>query len=1030
MITPLRRITGFMPYVMVLFCNAFVDLGHKIVVQNTVFKVYDGEWQITLTAIVNAFILLPFVLLLTPSGYLADKYPKHWVMRLSALMAIVITLLITLCYYQQWFWGAYGLTFVLAIQSAFYSPAKFGYIKELVGKSRLSEANGVVQGTTMVSILLGIFVFSALFEWRLSGQTYQTEADIMREIAPLGWALVAGATIEAILAFRIVPTGHEKPQMRFDWPEYRRGVYLKHTLHAVIGHKTIWLSVLGLSIFWSISQVMFAAFPAHAKASMGEVNTLAIQGAMAAAGIGIALGSNLAGRLSRGRIELGLIPFGAVGFAVCLLLVPYIDVLWLHAFNFALLGFLGGVFVVPLNALIQFHAKEKQAGRTLAANNFIQNIFMLSFLLFTVLSSTMGISASHLFIFLTVLGLVSALYTLYKLPQSLIRFLLGRLFSAKYRMEVMGLNHMPESGGVLLLGNHVSWIDWAVLQMACPRRIHFVMERSIYERWYLKRFLDSFGVIPISKGHYQDALESIRQRLNEGHVVCLFPEGAISRNGQLGTFKRGFEKAAEGVEQGCIIPFYLRGLWGGSFSRSGQALKQERRDSQQHRDLIVAFGPPLPMHSQAVEVKQRVFDLSVSAWQKHAEALPSLGLAFIQRAKRHPSGDLYYPPSGRPISQRKMFGQAALMARQIHRQHTEERIGLMAPFGMQKLLGTMALLLAGKTIVPLSPRLSSDKLARAIQECQLRSILISDDLPPLPAHLPNACQSQSLSSLHRKHHKLTMSLLIYLPTAWLRRWMGTERDIEKTAVLHSQVNDDATQVETTELNHLNVHSNIKQIADVLNMHTDDRILEVLPTHHPYGLAVNALLPCLEGIPLVGADKPEDAESLAKSAARHQASLLFATPAQLCALTECESVHPLMLRSLRLVISGHGLLSDAERQAFCLKFSHQPYEGFGLPQTVSAISANLPDQLDSQFWQIQQSNKPGSVGLPLPGSRFLIVSNELLPLPPNQAGWLLVRGAQVAQNPSQLVCVEEQTWLRTQLRATLDSDGFLRLLSDA
>ncbi|NCC29288.1 MAG: acyl-[ACP]--phospholipid O-acyltransferase, partial [Gammaproteobacteria bacterium] len=197
------RITGFVAYIGMIFLNAFVDLGHKIIIQNTLFKTYDGDAQILLTAIVNALILLPFVLLFTPSGFLADRFPKHLVMRASAWVAVAVTLAITSFYYLGWFWAAFAMTFLLAVQSAFYSPAKYGYIKELVGKEALASANGWVQATTTTAILAGIFVFSILFEGRLAGMSYSTPDEVMGMMAPLGWVLVAGALIEVVLAYRL-----------------------------------------------------------------------------------------------------------------------------------------------------------------------------------------------------------------------------------------------------------------------------------------------------------------------------------------------------------------------------------------------------------------------------------------------------------------------------------------------------------------------------------------------------------------------------------------------------------------------------------------------------------------------------------------------------------------------------------------------------------------------------------------------------------------------------------------------------------
>ena len=158
----LLKLKGFIPFILIIFLNAFIDLGHKILIQNTVFKIYDGQTQIILTAIVNGLILLPFILLFSPAGFFSDHYRKPLIMKMTAALAVILTLAITLAYYNGWFQLAFAMTFLLAIQSAFYSPAKYGYIKELVGKGQLTVANAVVQALTIVAILAGVFIFSIL----------------------------------------------------------------------------------------------------------------------------------------------------------------------------------------------------------------------------------------------------------------------------------------------------------------------------------------------------------------------------------------------------------------------------------------------------------------------------------------------------------------------------------------------------------------------------------------------------------------------------------------------------------------------------------------------------------------------------------------------------------------------------------------------------------------------------------------------------------------------------------------------------
>jgi acyl-[acyl-carrier-protein]-phospholipid O-acyltransferase/long-chain-fatty-acid--[acyl-carrier-protein] ligase len=197
----LLKITGFLPYIFVVFLNAFTDLGHKIIIQNTIFKVYDGSEQIILTAIVNGLILLPFILLFSPAGFISDKYKKDKVMQISAIFAVVVTLLITLSYYLGLFWVSFFLTFLLAAQSALYSPAKYGYIKELLGSNNIVAGNGAVQSVTIVAILGGMFAYSIGFESLLHDAT--TEATILQNIAPLGILLFLGSLIELYLAYKL-----------------------------------------------------------------------------------------------------------------------------------------------------------------------------------------------------------------------------------------------------------------------------------------------------------------------------------------------------------------------------------------------------------------------------------------------------------------------------------------------------------------------------------------------------------------------------------------------------------------------------------------------------------------------------------------------------------------------------------------------------------------------------------------------------------------------------------------------------------
>jgi acyl-[acyl-carrier-protein]-phospholipid O-acyltransferase/long-chain-fatty-acid--[acyl-carrier-protein] ligase len=1038
------RTAGFLAFVSAVFLNAFVDLGHKILIQNTLFKVYEGETQIMLTALVNALILIPFVLLFTPSGFLADKFAKNKVMRLSAWAAVGLTAMITLSYYQGWFWVAFAMTFLLAVQSAILSPAKYGYIRELVGTEQLAAANGVVQATTTTAILGGIFVFSMLFEGGLEGRTYQTADQLLPHIAPLGWWLVVGSLIEVWFTYRLPTRRDTQAAQRFDWQAYLTAHSLKTNLRTALSRPVVRLSVIGLSLFWAISQVVLAVFPAFAKEALQVENTVVIQGLLACSGIGIILGSLIASRMSRAYIETGMIPVAAVGISIALSVMPGLDSTLVHALNFLALGVLGGLFIVPLNALIQFHAGEQQLGKVLAANNLVQNVAMLVFLGLTVLAAIRLVPANAMIVSLALVALAGACYTLYKLPQSMVRLLVSRLMATHYRLNVQGLHNLPSEGGVLMLGNHISWLDWAMIQMASPRPVRFVMERSIYERWYLRHLLDAFGVIPISSGSSREALKAVNEALHRGETVCLFPEGAISRNGQLGEFRKGFEQAAMDAE-GVILPFYLRGLWGSRFSRAGEKLKLNRR-SGLTRDVVVAFGEPLPINATAPQVKQAVSELSVAAWQTHVATLPTLPEAWLQTAKKLRTATAVTDSTGRPLSHWRFATATLRLSQMIRRRSAGRNVGILLPAGSAGAIANMAALVAGKTVVNINFTSSREAIATALDKARIRSVYTSRrfldklgkkgvDMDPLLAGAKVYCLEDLVEQMGTVGNLLMMLAVIVLPAGLLARLFVRRRAASDTAAILFSSGSEG-EPKGVELTHTNFMANLTQVSDVLDTRQDDRVMASLPLFHAFGLTVTTFMPLIEGIPMVCHPDPTDALNIAKAIARYRATLLCGTSTFLRLYERNRRVHPLMLDSLRIVVAGAERLSPEVREAFSLKFGKPIYEGYGTTETTPVASVNLPDRLDPDRWKVQVGSKSGTVGMPLPGTAFRIVDPDTLAaLPAEEDGLILIGGVQVmkgylndaARTSESIVELDGQRWYKTGDKGHLDVDGFLTIV---
>lgn len=1042
----LFKYVGVLPFLMAVFLNTVVDLGHKIVIQNTIFKVYDGSDQVFLTAIINGLILLPFILLFSTAGFVADKYPKSSVMRLAAWFAVALSIGITVCYTFGWFWAAFAMTFLLAVQSAIYSPAKYGYIRSLFGKEHLAEGNGLVQAISIVGILSGTVLFSILFEMWYPQESHDKGA-ILKTLVPIGFILIASSAFELIMIYRVPHFETKKEDYQFNWRAYCKGKLMLSNLKPVFNNKVIFLSIIALTIFWSIAQVLLAAFPAFVKSQTGEMNTVVIQSILGASGIGIALGSLIAARSSRNYIETGLVPVGAAGVAIGLFLLPALSSHLLMGLDFLFIGMMGGMLIVPLNSLIQYHASESNAGRILAANNFIQNSGMLLFLIITVIFAVAGLSSGSLLLLIAVVAVIGFASAVYHLPQSLVRFILSYLMNLKYKVNVEGMKNIPATGGVLLLGNHISWIDWAIVQLASPRRVRFVMLKSIYERWYLCWFFKLFGSIPIEAGPSSTkALEIVAELLNNGQVVCLFPEGTISRNGHLGAFKHGYRKAANlANDDVVIVPFYLRGLWGSQFSRSSEKLKSATRNSQR-RELLVSFGESLLINTETELLKRRIFDLSITAWENYKQSLPSLADAWIESAKRVGSDMAIADTAARPLSATDALFQSILLSRQISRISTTQNIGILLPTSRTAVLTNLAGLLSGKTLINLDYLSTTKTFNEIISKSEIKTIYTSQEyLKQLKDNGIEFAESlnkvdiiyvESISNQSDQLARVSTWFAVNLLPVWLLKIFFSKNHDGKSvaAIVFSQSGQESP--EGVVLSHQNIMVNLKQVAEVLNAEGDDVVMASLPLYQSLGMTVTQFLPLIEGLPMVCHADPLDSVGVAKAVAKYNATIMLGSSSRFSQYVEDDNVLPLMLKSLRVVVAGGEPLSSEVETAFKLKFCKDIYEGYGATETAPVASVNLPDVLDTSYWHVQLGAKQGTVGMPLPGASFKIVDPDTFEeLPTREVGIVLIGGPQVMQgylnNPDKtaktIYQAEGICWFISGDIGHLDEDGFLQIV---
>ncbi len=1042
----LFKVPGWSIYIVIVFLNAMTDLGHKIILQNTIFKAYNGSELIILTALVNALILLPFILLFSPSGYLSDKYSKTKVIKVASAAAIGITALITLSYYLGLFWIAFALTFLLAAQSAIYSPAKYGLIKEMLGSKNIASGNGLVQAVTVVSILLGAVVYSLFFE-NLLYEGVATPEAILQQIAPLGFLLVIASSIEFALAIqleKILPQTTTKKK-RFKPKLYFNFTYLKKNLRNIHESSIVWESIIGLSILWGIAQVVVAIFGEFLKEKLGITNTVTAQGLLALSGVGMILGSLFAARISKNFIEIGTIPLGALGIALTLSFIPATNNLFLMGSFILAFGFFAGIIMVPLNSLIQFFTPKEELGTVLAGSNFMQNIFMFLFLVLTAIFGYMNISATLLFYLVAIVAFGGVIYTLASMPQSLARYIVRTIVQIRYRIDVYGIENLESQRGILLLGNHISFLDWAILQIAYSRQIRFVVEREYYNKWFLKPFLKFAKTIPISSRASKGALEEVTKALNNGQIVALFPEGHISRNGHLDTFKNGFERATAKVDakSAVIVPFYLRGLWEDNFSYASTKLKNTKR-----KDISVNFGKPMSIHSKANEVKKAVFELSIDAWQEYSKKLPSIAAAWIENLSENPNKLAIADSTGVELSKTRFATAVFLFQSKLKPLlKNEQNIGLILPTTAAGAIANMAVLTLGKCIVNLNYSSGEKSLNYAIDLAEIQTVLTSRQfltkLKEKGFDLSKVLQKvkvlyledikKSISKLEAFKRLLSVKIL---PVWALKSLYIEPRAINDTAaILYSSGSEGVPK--GIELTHQNIMGNIKQIATLINASDDDVILGTLPIFHSFGLTVTTLTPLVEDITVACHPDPTDGYAIAKLCAKYKGNYMFGTATFYRLYSRNRKIHPAMFESLRLIVAGAEKLPQRVCQEFSTRFGKTIYEGYGATETTPVASVNIPDvvMVDDNY-RIQVGNKPGTVGLPVPGSSFKIVDPESFEeLPTGEDGMILIGGTQIMKgylkNPQKtqevIKEIEGRRWYVTGDKGHIDEDGFLTIV---
>lgn len=573
----LLRERRFLPFFGTQFLGAFNDnLFKNALVVLLTFQA--ASWTSLnpgiLANLAAGIFILPFFIFSATAGQLADKYDKALLSRLVKLLEVVIMLLAGLGFAMHSLPVLLGALFLLGCHSTLFGPVKYAILPQHLHEDELVGGNALVEAGTFVAILMG-----TLAGGLLAGAGH-----------PL-WVALAGllVAVAGYLASRGIPTAPApEPGLRINpnpLTETWRNVGFAQE------NRTVFLSILGISWFWLYGALFLAQFPAFAKNVLGGGES-AVTLLLATFTVGIGLGSLLCERLSAKQVEIGLVPFGSIGLTVFgldlalaapgglpagaplafldLLAAPGMVRVLLALF---MLGVFGGFFIVPLYALVQLRSAPGHRARIIAANNILNALFMVAGALGAAALLGAGLSIPHLFLVAALLNALVAVYIYTLVPEFLQRFLVWLLVHTVYRLQKEGLENIPDDGPAVLVCNHVSFVDALVVMAACHRPVRFVMDHRIFAIPVLNFIFRETRAIPIASSKENETMKEaafaeVAKALAAGEVVAIFPEGAISGDGELGPFRPGIARILAETPV-PVVPLALRGLWGSFFSRQG-----------------------------------------------------------------------------------------------------------------------------------------------------------------------------------------------------------------------------------------------------------------------------------------------------------------------------------------------------------------------------------------------------------------------------------------------------------------------------
>lgn len=1021
MIDTLMLKRRFAPLFWAQFFSAFNDNFLKNALVFIILYRLSGSHGEALVTLAGGLFILPFFLISGIGGQMADRFDKAMMAQRLKLAEIGAAAVAALGFTLHSVPMLFAALFLFGVIAALFGPIKYGILPDHLKREELPAGNALIEGATFIAILLGTIA---------GGLTAREGGDA----AQLSLLIMVFALACWVATLFIPKTGPAAPDLAIDRNILRSTRDLLKDLWA---DARLWRTGVMVSLFWLIGAVVMALLPALVKNGMGGTE-MVVSAYLATFAIAIAIGSGIGSFLASGRIVLLPVPVAGIvmglfaldlGWAVSGIIAhqPAQDIgvffgsspAWRVGIDLAGLAIAGGIFIVPSFAATQAWAPAEKRARIVAAVNVLSAAFMVAGAAVVALLQAAGLTLSHLFMLIGAMTIAASVWIFRTLPTNPLSDFLSILFRAFYRVEVTGRENIAKAGDNAIIAlNHVSFLDAALALSILDKEPVFAIDHGIAQRWWVKPFLKLTRAMPLDPSRPL-ATRSLINAVKSGESLVIFPEGRLTVTGSLMKVYDGVGMIAEksGVP---IVPVRIEGLEATIFSRLTREQVRRRWFPKVRVTVLDPVSLTVPDELKGKPRRQAagaaLYQIMSDLIFKTTDIDRSVFEAVAEAAKRNGTGRVAVedPITGTLTYKRLLIGAEVLGRKLMPLAAKGEAIGVMLPNANGAAVTLLGLMSAARVPAMINFTAGAGNIAAACKAAKVKTIVTSrafvekGRMGPLVEAL-----SAQVKIVYLEDVRATVSTGGKLSALW-RYGQAIEpaKGSDRAAILFTSGSEGAPK--GVVLSHSNMLANAAQAAARIDFGLRDKVFNVLPVFHSFGLTAGLILPLVSGVPVYLYPSPLHYRMVPELVYGSNATILFGTDTFLAGYAR--AAHPYDLRSLRYIVAGAEPVKDTTRRTYAEKFGLRILEGYGVTETAPVLALNTP-----------MFNRFGTVGRIMPG-----MEARLEPMPGvEEGGRLHVRGPNImlgylkSENPG-LLEPPPEGWHDTGDIVAIDKDGFVTI----